>query len=47
MRIGIANQHHGACSVAVQRLNSSDNNKNQVYVKIIDNFYVILQDRRR
>ena len=47
MRIGIAVQHQDVCSVAGRRLNSSDNDKKQVYVKIIDNFYVIVHARRR
>ena len=43
MRIGIAVRHQYACSVAGRRLHSSDYDKNQIYVEIIDNFYVIVQ----
>ena len=42
MRIRIAVQHQDACSLAGRRLHSSDNDNNKVYVKIIDNFYVIV-----
>ena len=47
MQIWIAFQHKDACIVVVQRLNSNDYVKNQVYVNIIDNFYVIEHARRR
>ena len=47
MKIWIAVQHQAACSVSGLILHSSDNDKNQVYVKIIDNFYVIVQSRIR
>ena len=47
MRTGIAFQHQDACSVAGRRLHSSDNDNNQVYVKIIDNFYVIVHAKVR
>ena len=43
MRIGVAVKHQYTCSVAGRRLNSSDNDKNQFYVNIIDNFYVMVQ----
>ena len=45
MRTGIADQHQYACIVAGRKLHSSENDKNQVYIKIIDNFYVIVQAR--
>ena len=47
MRIRIDVQLQDACGVEGQRLHSSDNDKNQVYVKIIDTFYVIVQARIR
>ena len=45
MRIRIAVQRQDACSAAGRRLHSSDNDKNQVYVNIIGNFYVIVKVR--
>ena len=45
MRIRIAVQRQDACSAVGQRMHSSENDKNQVYVNIIDNFYVIVQAR--
>ena len=47
MRIDIVVQHQDYCSVTSRRLYSSDNDKNKVYVKIFDNFYVIIQARIR
>ena len=35
--IGITVKHQDVCSIAGRRLHSSDNDKNQFYVKIIDN----------
>ena len=43
MQIGINVQHQDACSVACRRLNYSENDKNQVYVDIIYNYYVIVK----
>ena len=40
-RIKISVQHQDDCIVVGQRLCYSDNDKNEVYVKIIDDFYVI------
>ena len=47
MRIGTAVQHQDDFSAAGRGLHFSENDKNKVYVNIIDNFYVILQDRIR
>ena len=47
MRIGIAVQRQDTCSVASQRMNYCDNDKNKVYVNIIVNFYVMVHSRRR
>ena len=47
MRTGLAIRHQDNCSVVGPRLHSSDNNNNKVYVKIIDNLYVILHAIRR
>ena len=47
MRIGIAVQHQDDCMVAVRRLHSSDNDNNQVYVNMVDDFYVIVHTRIR
>ena len=44
IRIGIAVQYQYACIVKGQGLNSRDNDNNQVYFKIIDNLYIIVQD---
>ena len=41
IRINISVQHQDSCIVVGQRLCYSDNNKNEVYVKIIDDFYAI------
>ena len=45
-RIVIAVQHQDECSIAGQRIHSSNNDNNTVYVNIIDIFYVIVQARR-
>ena len=45
MKIRISVQHQYACSSAGWRLRSSDNDKDQVYVNIIDNLYFIVQAR--
>ena len=42
MRIGITVQQQDSCGIAGRRPHSSDNDNNKVYVKIIDNFYVIV-----
>ena len=47
IRIGVAVQHQDVCSVAGRRLHSSDNDNNQVYVNMVDNFYVIVHTRIR
>ena len=47
MRIGIAVQHQYACGVAGRKMYSSENDKNQVYVNIITNLYVVVQARIR
>ena len=47
MRIRIVAQHQDASSAAGQRLISSENDNNKVYVKIIDNLYVIVNARKR
>ena len=45
MRIEITVQDKDACSIAGRRLHYSDNNHNQEYVDMVDNFYVILHTR--
>ena len=47
MRIWIAVQHQDAYSVAGRRLHSNDYDKNQVYVNIFDNLYVVVKYRIR
>ena len=47
MRIRITVQHQDACSIAGWRLHSSENDDNNVYVKIIGKFYDIVHARRR
>ena len=47
MRTGIAVQHRYACIVAGQILRYIDDDNNKFYVKIIDDFYVIVQARIR
>ena len=42
MRIRIAVQHQDACTLAGWILSSSGDNKNKVYVNMIDNLYVIV-----
>ena len=47
MRIGISVYHQDSCIFAGQIMLSIGDDNNKVYVKIIDDFYVILHVRRR
>ena len=45
MRIRVTVQHQGALNIAGWRLHSRENDNNQVYVNMVDNFYVIVHTR--
>ena len=47
MRIRITVRHQDECSIACWRLNYSNNDDNQVYVHIVDKFYVTVDTRIR
>ena len=47
MRISITVQYQDNCSVEGQRLNSSAGDNNNVYINMVDNFYVTVHARRR
>ena len=47
MRIMVTVQHQDACCIAGQRMHSCDSDNNQVYVNMVDKFYVIVHTRIR
>ena len=47
MRIGIAVQHQNASIIAGRILRYIDDDNNKLYIKIIDDLYVIVHARRR